>query len=315
MGWVGVRVRPQSCPSGATGNVVFAGRVEDPMKRGDHVLIRRFGYTHHGIYLGDGTVIGYSGEPWRKCDARICHTSIEEFARGGRVQVRHYGARHDAEVTVARAESRIGETDYDLLRNNCEHFACWCVTGQSQSSQVGGALTATGVAGGSGVAAEVGINVVAATGVVAGMSGPGLMSGLATIGSVVGGGAFAGLAVLGVVPALGSVAIMHHALRDSPVYTDEDRLARTAGRCASIAGGGVAALAMLNAVETMGVVGLSGAGISSGLAALGGSMVGGTMLVTALPALSAAVAGYAVYRLVRWWLSDRPNAYRQLRLV
>lgn len=40
------------------------------------------------------------------------------------------------EETVARAKERIGERNYDLVENNCEHFALWCKTGISESRQV-----------------------------------------------------------------------------------------------------------------------------------------------------------------------------------
>ena len=36
--------------------------------------------------------------------------------------------------------SRIGEQRYNLLFNNCEHFASWCKTGRHQSGQVEGWL-------------------------------------------------------------------------------------------------------------------------------------------------------------------------------
>lgn len=35
-----------------------------------------------------------------------------------------------------RAYSRIGEDDYNLIFNNCEGFACWCITGKNKSEQV-----------------------------------------------------------------------------------------------------------------------------------------------------------------------------------
>lgn len=38
--------------------------------------------------------------------------------------------------TVQRAKSRLGEKKYNLLLNNCEHFAIWCKTGLSKSYQV-----------------------------------------------------------------------------------------------------------------------------------------------------------------------------------
>ncbi len=43
---------------------------------------------------------------------------------------------YNPETTVVRARSRIGERKYNLLTNNCEHFAVWCKTGISESAQV-----------------------------------------------------------------------------------------------------------------------------------------------------------------------------------
>lgn len=42
--------------------------------------------------------------------------------------------------TLARARSRIGESNYNLFLNNCEHFALWCKTGISESHQISGLL-------------------------------------------------------------------------------------------------------------------------------------------------------------------------------
>lgn len=41
-----------------------------------------------------------------------------------------------ADEVVSRARSRLGEREYHLLKNNCEHFAMWCKTGISVSEQV-----------------------------------------------------------------------------------------------------------------------------------------------------------------------------------
>lgn len=38
--------------------------------------------------------------------------------------------------TIRRARSKLGETEYDLLFNNCEHYAIWCKTGLHKSHQV-----------------------------------------------------------------------------------------------------------------------------------------------------------------------------------
>jgi len=43
---------------------------------------------------------------------------------------------YDANEVVQRAISKLGEGDYNLFTNNCEHFATWCKTGTPCSSQV-----------------------------------------------------------------------------------------------------------------------------------------------------------------------------------
>lgn len=38
--------------------------------------------------------------------------------------------------SIANARSKIGESGYSLLWNNCEHFVRWCVEGVERSHQV-----------------------------------------------------------------------------------------------------------------------------------------------------------------------------------
>jgi hypothetical protein len=140
------------------------------MERGDHIFVRRYRglYSHHGIDCGDGSVIHYSGEDWERPTVR--RSSAEEFAGDDEIEVRSYGALErsaseartwvsgastrfhrvadelrglnvDAEdltpdAVVARAESRLGEGEFDFVMSNCEHFASWCKTGLSSSKQI-----------------------------------------------------------------------------------------------------------------------------------------------------------------------------------
>lgn len=46
------------------------------------------------------------------------------------------------EETIRRAKSRLGETNYNLITNNCEHYAIWCKTGIKESHQVDALLQA-----------------------------------------------------------------------------------------------------------------------------------------------------------------------------
>ena len=117
------------------------------MPKGDHIRAKRRGYWHHGIDCGDGTVIHYSGVREEKRDALVRRTSLADFAKGGSVEVVKHAHAADPDEVVRQAESRVGERRYRLFRNNCEHFARWCVTGKSRSAQVSRAVrAASGVA-------------------------------------------------------------------------------------------------------------------------------------------------------------------------
>jgi len=284
--------------------------------RGDHI---RAGYPwrahHDGIYLGDGLVIHLTGGApgGGKAAARVQIDSVARFAAGRPVTVRRYSGAHDPEDIVARAMSRVGEGDYNLIFNNCQHFARWCATGDHESEQVQSVTATTGTVITPLAATALSSTVLAPAGVVAGLSGPGIMSGLATYGVLVGGGAAAGLVVLGTVPALASVAIMHHALRRDDDLPGPERTARTAGRIGAVGGAVAGSVTGVAVVSALGVPGLGAAGISSGLAAIGATATGGGMAaeaacVIAAPAAVAAILGYLVYRLALWLASPNPPA-------
>lgn len=107
------------------------------MARGDQIYtLREFlnidgVYEHHGIDCGDGTVIHY-----RKGTETIERTSKEYFTDRRKVYVKRYPVRYIADTVIQRAESKLGEKKYNIVFNNCEHFATWCITGVSHSQQV-----------------------------------------------------------------------------------------------------------------------------------------------------------------------------------
>ena len=104
---------------------------------GMHLVTERHGYVHHGIYAGNGEVVHYVGfKGFLRCGP-VEKTSLADFADGFgfRVQAAAQARYLGAEV-VRRATSRVGENDYRLLTNNCEHFCTWCLFGESRSDQV-----------------------------------------------------------------------------------------------------------------------------------------------------------------------------------
>ena len=102
-----------------------------------HVVTSRVGYTHHGIHVGNGRVVHYSGLSRGWPGGPVEEVSLAEFAHGRPVRVRiHVDARFDRDAVVARARSRLGENRYRALSNNCEHLCEWCIHGENRSRQI-----------------------------------------------------------------------------------------------------------------------------------------------------------------------------------
>lgn len=212
------------------------------------------GFTHHGIDCGDGTVIVYRG---KSNGGKIDRLSRVEFANGQEIFTKEYGRCDPPSVVVARAESRLGETDYCFFGNNCEHFAYWCKTGHHESEQVNRAATSIRTAIGVGMATVT--KTVADKAAEKGLNP--LMRGLVKLGlkkapqagRAIGGVAGVGSLVTGVAADL----LVGHILKDGEDLVPEERQARTAGRAAgqiaSIAGGvgGTIAITTLGATTAV----------------------------------------------------------------
>jgi hypothetical protein len=123
-----------ACAHSANDRPVASARSLVP---GAHLVSPRRGYTHHGIYVGDGRVVQYGGLAQGLRRGPVEEVSLEQFANGRALCIR-YGraARFDADEVVRRARSRIGEDRYRLLTNNCEHFCEWCLRAEHRSYQV-----------------------------------------------------------------------------------------------------------------------------------------------------------------------------------
>ena len=161
--------------------VPFSGMQPVQAQYGDIIgVVRRGGtYVHYGIYVSDTCIVHYNIPASKTIGHATVHaTDLRNFLRddseyfildfpkpyvppvalGNAGSTPHtnsyseelarslqqtYGYHlYSPEETVARARSRLGETSYNLLTNNCEHFAIWCKTGVSESLQVNNMLGA-----------------------------------------------------------------------------------------------------------------------------------------------------------------------------
>lgn len=118
--------RPQALPMG------------EPFALGAHLITPRCGYTHHGIYVGNGRVVHYAGwsrSAWTR--RPVEEVSLTQFAGDcGIAVLRDSPTRFSPAEVVARARSRLGEDRYRVATNNCEHFCHWCLSGENRSAQV-----------------------------------------------------------------------------------------------------------------------------------------------------------------------------------
>ncbi len=159
------------------------------LRTGDVIGVSRNGiYEHFAVYIGSGRVIHYAGEGSDFGGTVSVHEAdMSEFLKGsknyfvvwfdhgipykiqsettflfngpldyytGKFQ-REKRKTFSARDTVERARSRIGETEYNLVTNNCEHFAMWCKTGTSESSQVKNIARAAAASGVTGYGLEI----------------------------------------------------------------------------------------------------------------------------------------------------------------
>jgi hypothetical protein len=109
----------------------------EEMPIGAHLLTPRRGYTHHGIYVGNGRVVHYAGLYRSLTRGPVEEVSLEEFADGQTIHVKvGAAASYPAAMIVERARSRLGEDRYRITTNNCEHFCEWCLRGESRSEQI-----------------------------------------------------------------------------------------------------------------------------------------------------------------------------------
>ncbi|GLJ17309.1 hypothetical protein SUGI_0300520 [Cryptomeria japonica] len=138
---------------------------------GDHIYTSRGSYDHHGIYIGEnrvihfqnsveGTILASSSPPVGPCPncryrsetSGVVVSCLDCFLLGGKIYRYEYGRGITSTLTkqpwCASAASDVPENvicrskellkygfgEYDVVRNNCEHFALLCKTGEGRIS-------------------------------------------------------------------------------------------------------------------------------------------------------------------------------------
>jgi hypothetical protein len=119
--------------------------VKKKPKYADHIKVWRNNiYTHHGIFVSNNEIIHFAsrdGDNLTGSDNEIHKTDLRSFLRGGVLEVKVYNSEELAQlnppdVIVKIARSLVGDDGYNLVFNNCEHFANYCTLGEHRSHQV-----------------------------------------------------------------------------------------------------------------------------------------------------------------------------------
>lgn len=123
---------------------------------GDHIRVKRMHgiYTHHGIYVSDNEVIHFTGTDddniMDSSKNMVISSDLNFFLKDGELEVKEYTDEEFQDLyapdqIVAYARSCLGDDGYNLIFNNCEHFANVCTLGRFRSHQVERLLQNKGV--------------------------------------------------------------------------------------------------------------------------------------------------------------------------
>lgn len=107
---------------------------------------RQIGYYHYGVVVGDNMICHYSGETSDDINnpenIKIRITNYDNFIKDGILEVKlHNNDMLPIEEILKRCKDYLGcdkfmDKPYNLVSNNCEHFARWACEDKAKSEQV-----------------------------------------------------------------------------------------------------------------------------------------------------------------------------------
>ena len=110
---------------------------------GDAVRVNMGAYYHYGICTAEDRIVQF-GLPQINLnpdEVKVCTTDIATFLCGKFAEVmvldkKEQKTANNKTTIIEKAENAIGETGYNILHNNCEHFVNRCVFNNNKSLQV-----------------------------------------------------------------------------------------------------------------------------------------------------------------------------------
>ena len=119
--------------------------VKKSPQKGNHIRVIHGPIAHHGIYISDAEVIHFIDKDnyiildWEK--AEVISSDLDFFLQGGTLEVKEYTPSelddlYTTEDIVKYARACVGDKGYNLVFNNCDHFANECTLGRFRSQQI-----------------------------------------------------------------------------------------------------------------------------------------------------------------------------------
>lgn len=112
---------------------------------GDMLRVKTGDIYHYGIFASDDEVIQFGPTPnaqqvLRNDEIKVIATDIDAFLAGGFLEVAEFDKKEKKknrtpQNTVEYARASLGRGGYNILYNNCEHFANECISGCASSAQ------------------------------------------------------------------------------------------------------------------------------------------------------------------------------------
>ena len=118
------------------------------IEKGDLIRVKRKrkGYYHFGIASSKDTVIHFTGDNtdsiMNSKGVLVRETSVDSFVRKDELEVEFpYSSDFARDIVLERAKSFLGQKEvlgntYNVVTNNCEHFARYCYYDEKKSKQV-----------------------------------------------------------------------------------------------------------------------------------------------------------------------------------
>ncbi len=113
-------------------------------KYADHIRVNRGLYFHHGIYVTDKEIIHFTGkddDDILGTNNEVITSDLKFFAKDVSIEVKIYNNDEISDLyppidIVNYARACLGDKGYNLVFNNCEHFANMCTLGRFRSRQI-----------------------------------------------------------------------------------------------------------------------------------------------------------------------------------